>query len=276
MVDFFPVRLLFLAQRAERRFEEMLMACPREGDRIRIDDREVFTRLLDERLSSLYLSLAALEAYLGYLASTTSAQLAAECGDMTLKQFLEDRGLEDVLKTFPNRLKRRHQLLIEEFGDKPLRVFLGGVSLSLEDKFIYWTLLRTGAMVSFKDGYVKKFLRIKSLAEEILTLNLEIAPELGTARTSREVNRVFLRHELPEGITPGKSASGLFVTESYAEGHLLWEVLHCYPARMVQEIVQYLHKIDGSENHFIIAVQAAATGEEETLPRYTLAIRPGE
>ena len=51
MTDFLAVRLLFLAQRAEKGFEDCLMSCPRDGDRLVIDDREVFTRLLDERLT---------------------------------------------------------------------------------------------------------------------------------------------------------------------------------------------------------------------------------
>lgn len=256
MTDFISVRLIGLAQAAEKNFELCLMSAPIEGDTIRIDDRGLLTRLLDQRMTSLLLSLAALENHLSLW-----AQDAAERNPgLTFDQALEVENKIDQLKSQPGRLRRRLDLYREEFGSKPLRGFLVSPRLTLEEKLIYFPLLRTGRLPSLKDGHMKKLVRLLVLRDDLLNPDLLVAPEL--SRLGEDgLAGTLLAHDLPAGLTPGKSASDRFITEPYEEGHFLWELLHVYPARTVQEIIQFLANLDGSDYHFISVVCAEEHGE---------------
>lgn len=257
MTDYLAVHMLAMAQRAERRFEDCLMSCPREGDLIRIDDREVFTRLLDERVTSLVLSMASLNAYLAYSGYEVSKSLDKKHPGITLQEFLEQNHYTDYFKHIPNRSKRRHEAIMEEYGNKELSFFLNRASLSLEDMVLYFALIRSGKFISYKEGYLKKFMWVKSIHDELLNPNPQIAPQNHTISTREEFEKVFLYHDLPSQLTPGKSSSDEYAVEYYNENHFFWELLHCYPTRMVQETIQYLHTLDNTDNHFISVIQAA-------------------
>jgi|GEM_PF-4614827 len=256
MSDFLAVHMLAMAQRAERRFEDCLMSCPREGDLIKIDDREVFTRLLEERTTSLLLSMASLDAYLSYLGYEASKKLNEKYPGITFQEFLEQNHYSDYFKHIPNRSKRRHEAILEEYGNKELSFFLNRSDIDLTDKILYFALVRSGKFISYKEGYLKKFMWVKSIHAELLSPNPEIAPEVHKIGSREEMNEVFLYHDLPEGLTPGKSCADEYTLEYYNENHFFWELLHCYPTRMIQEVVQYLHTLDNTENHYISVIQA--------------------
>lgn len=266
MSDYFPVTLLSLAQREERRFEERLLECPREDATIKVLDREHLSRLLQHRMTSILLSLAALEAYLGYYANQAAGRIEAENPGVKLGQFLEQQKLTEFFKELPNRWKRRHQLILEEYGEKPLSQFLARSSLALEEKLLYWPAINTGKFISFKNAYLKKALRINGLREDLLHYNLETASELIPVKDRREMEKALLHHELPERLTPGRSCAAEMVVEAYDEHNFVWELLHCYPTRMVQEMVQYLHSLDESDNHFITAIAAIEISDENGKP----------
>ncbi|MFO8056519.1 MAG: hypothetical protein R6V10_04410 [bacterium] len=279
MTDYLPVHMLFMAQRSERRFEDCLMSCPREGDLIKIDDREVFTRLLEERTTSLLLSMASLQSYLSYLGYEASKKLMEKYQGVTLQEFLEQNHYSDYFKHIPNRSKRRHETIMDEYGGRELSFFLNRSNLSLEDKVLYFSLIRSGKFISYKEGYLKKLMWVKSIHDELLSPSPEIAPQTRKLSGREELSKVFLRHELPEKLTPGRSSSDEYTIESYNENHFFWELLHCYPTRTVQEAVQYLHTLDNTENHFISVMQAAeevdASGRPVTEPakRYRLSVQ---
>jgi len=266
MSDYFPVTLLSLAQQEERRFEECLLECPREDDAIKVLDRKHLGRLLQHRTTSVLLGLAALEAYLGYYANQAAGKIEAENPGVKLGQFLEQQKLTEFFKELPNRWKRRHQLILEEYGEKPLSQFLTRSSLHLEEKLLYWPAINTGKFISFKNAYLKKALRINGLREDLLHYNLETASELIPVKDRREMEKALLYYELPERLTPGRSCADEMVVEAYDEHNFIWELLHCYPARMVQEMIQYLHSLDESENHFITAIAAIEISGENGKP----------
>lgn len=271
MTDYLPVHMLAMAQEEERRFADCLMSCPRSNDGvIRIDEAEVFTRLIEFRIKAILLSLASLESYLGYLAARTARSIEEREPGITLRGCLDAHHLHDVLKTLPNRAKRRHELILEENGDRPVTNFLTSAPLALDEKLMYWTLIRCGKMINFKDGYIKKAMRIISLRGEILHPDLRDAEDSGKISRAEQVAEVFLHHRLPDRLTPGKSCADRYIIEWYGEHHFFWELLHVYPDRMVQEVIQYLHMLDESENHFIVALRAAElldwSGEPVTEP----------
>lgn len=279
MMDYLPVRMLALAQRAERGFADCLNACEHTDEGvIKIDDPEVFTRLLELRITSVVLGVAAFEAYLGYYAYQTAGKIEEQDPKITLAEYLEKHDLEEILKRQPNRLKRRHEVLMEENGRKPVARFLTSARISLEEKIIYWTLIRTRKMISYKDGYVKKLLRLVSIRDELLHPDLAYVEAKGSVGSSDELGDVFLHHRVPGDLTPGKSFSAEYVRETYGEGHFMWELLHIYPAREVQEAIQYLHRLDGSDQHFISISRAAelvdSSGKPvfEPLKKYTIEV----
>ena len=258
MTDYLPVHMLAMAQQAELRFGDCLMSCPQTSDgTIRIDDPVIFTRLLECRITSLLLSMAALESYLGYYAWETAQNIERDHPGISFHDYLEQKKLPEAIKSLPNRVKRRHEQIVEEYGAKPIARFLTVARLALEEKFMYWPLIRTGKLINYKDGYVKKVMRNMALRDELLQPNIANAPELRKIKTVSEIKDVFLRHDLPASLTPGPSCAEEYVVETYAEHHFFWELLHIYPARMVPEAVQYLHMLDDSENHFIAALRAA-------------------
>lgn len=283
MSDYLPVHMLAMGRAAELRFEECLLSCPKTGDGvIRIDDPRVFTTLLENRISSILLSLAAFESYLSYHAGETAKRIEADSPGITLNEFMEKNNFSDFIREMPNRTKRRHELIVEENGDKPVKRFLTVAGLALEDKMLYWLLIRSGKMISHKEGYIKKLLGIVGLRDELLHPNLEIAPELRKISDVRQIHDVFLHHDLPAVLTPGKSCSDEYVVEHYNQGHFLWEVLHCYPPRVVCEVIQYIHTLDGSENHFISAIRLAEMVDPEGRPiteptkKYTIEVNLGD
>lgn len=265
MSDYFPVRLLALAQAAERRFEETLLSCPRRGEVIQVLDREVFTPLLENRMTSLLFSLAALDAYLSYYAHQTDKLIAAGT-ETSLQEYLARDHLLSFFQNLPNRLRRRHELILEENGRQTVAWFLSRAPLELEMKLLYFPVLRAQKMVNWEDGYMKKLSRILGLAAELTSPALALAPELRPVTCREELEEVFLRHDLPPGVTPGRSAGGEYVVEPYTEGHFLWELLHCYPTRTVQEVIQYIHRLDNSENHFLTVMRAVALTDGEGRP----------
>lgn len=261
MSDYLAVRLLALAQVAERRFEACLLSCPESDGVIRVLEPEAFTILLENRITSLLFSMTSLSAYLSYYAAETARKLGDAEAGTSLKDFLERHGLLSKLKDFPNRLKRRHELIIEENGERPLSLFLGLTSLTLEEKVIYFPLIRTRKLVSWKDGYMKKLSRLMALAAELRSPGLELSPEIKTIGSTEELQTVFLHHDLPPELTLGQSAADRCAVEAYAEGHFFWELLHCYPARAVPEVIQYLHRMDQSDHHFITVTRAFEVDE---------------
>ncbi len=283
MKDWLPVHLLSMAQVSECRFQDLLMSCPKRGDGvIDIEDAGVFTRLVEERAASILISMAALESYLGFYAYETSKRLEEREPGLTLKEYMEAHRLTEYIKYLPNKTKRRHEYLMNEYGDRPLQYFLTAAPLELYDKLMYWPMIRCLKHIDFREGYMKKLMRIISIRDEILHPDLASPPGEGGAGTREEIASVFLHHDLPAGLSPGKSCSDEYVREPYNEGHFFWEMLHCYPARAVQEAVEYIHLLDKSENHFISAVRPALmvdgggnpVKEEEKV--YTVEVRPGE
>jgi hypothetical protein len=267
MTDYLPVHMLAMAQRAERRFADCLMSCPKTEDGvIDIDDPEIFTRLIEERITSTFLTLAALESYLGYYAAQTAKTIEDQDPGVALEEHLEKHGLLEIIKYMPSRDKRRHEFIMEENGKKPVTRFLTAARLTLEDKLNYWPLLRTGSMIDFRDGYIKKMKRVINLRDELLQQDFNIAPSVKRISTAAEMKHVTLHHDAPEGLTPGRSFSDEYVEESYQEGHFFWELLHVYPARAVQEFIMYLHGLDGSDNHFIAALCAAELVDSDGNP----------
>lgn len=280
MTDYLPAHMLAMAQQAERRFGDGLMSCPRTEDgTIRIDDPEVFTRLLEARIASLLLALAALEAFLGFYAFETAKKIEEQDPGVTLHDYMEKKHLFDQVKNLPNRVKKRNEAIMEEHGGKPLFRFLTAASISLEEKLLYWPLIRAEKLINFKDGYVKKLTRVIAIRDELVHPDLANAPELRRAQSVAAVSRVFLHHELPARLTPGRSCSAEYVVETYAENHFFWELLHIYPDRAAQEAIQYLLWLDQSENHFMVAQTVAelvdASGAPVTEPakKYVIEVR---
>jgi len=278
-IDYFPALMLAMAQRAEQRFAECLMSCPKTDDNvIRIDDPEIFTRLLEARIDSLLLSLSALESFLAFYAARTAARIEAEDPGISLLEYMDKNKITDVIKHQASRVKRRHELIVEENGDKPASRFLNKVKLTLEEKLFYWPLMRTYTMVSYKDGYMKKLSRLMQLRDELMHPDLGIAYELKKASSVAELKKAFLHIELPEGLTPGVSCSDEYVIEPYNEEHFLWELLHVYPARTVQEVIQYIYRMDNTGNHFIVAqkiaelVDASGAPVTETVKRHVIEV----
>ncbi len=280
MTDYLPAHLLGMAQQAERRFGDCLMSCPKTGDgTIEIDDPEVFTRLLEARITSLLLAVAALQAFLGFYAYETAKKIEEQLPGVTLHDYLEKKRLFDLVKNLPNRLKKRHETIMEEHGPRPLYRFLTAVPLSLEDKLLYWPMIRAGKTLNYKDGYVKKLTRVIAIRDELTSPDLANAPELRRAAAIADISRVFLHHDLPARLTPGKSCSADYVVEAYTEHNFFWELLHIYPDRAAQEAIQYLLWLDQSENHFIVAQTAAelvdASGAPitEAVKKYVIEVR---
>jgi len=267
MTDYLPAHILGLAQLSERRFGDCLMSCPHTEDGvIKIDDPDIFTRLIEARITSLLLAMAALESFLGYYAFETAGKIEQDHPGITLHDYMEKKGLFDLVKNLPNRIKKRHEAIMEDYGGKPLPRFLAAAPLSLEEKLIYWPLIRAGKTINFKDGYVKKLTRVIAIRDELLHPDLATAPEIRRAATIADINRVFLHNDLPESLTPGRSCSAEYVVETYAENHFFWELLHIYPDRAAQEAIQYLLWLDQSENHFIVAQTAAELTDASGTP----------
>jgi hypothetical protein len=275
MTDYLTVRMLGLALAAERRFEDCLIACPRRGDTIVLDDPAVFARLVDLRLNSLVLSLAALESYLAAYAASAGEAIAAEDPKATLNAVFETKKLREQVQGQPNRLRRRFEYFQELFGDKPIRRFLSAGELTLEEKLLFWPLVRTGRLLSLKDGHMKKLVRIISLHDELLTPDFANAPELGRARTREELTEVFLHHPVPPSLTLGLSLSDRYVVETYAEGHFIWELLHVYPARAVKEAIQLLHQLDGTVPHFLTVAYAVEVETGRPAKEYKIEVNLG-
>ncbi len=263
MTDYLPVRLLAMAQKSERAFEERLMKCPREGQVIKIDDRDDFTQLLERRVDSVLLSTAAFEAYLGYYAHQTAMMVPPEETMLTLEEYMEQKALKEFFRDQPTRIKRRHELLLEENGDRPLLKFLDTLPMDIYQKLVYLPLIRAGKLIDYKDGNLKKIIKILSLRDEILNPGLTSVYKKKAISDSSEVTGVFLHHPVPGNLTPGKSLSDSYVVEPYGEEHFYWELLHVYPDRAVQDAIQYLHQLDGSENHFIVATCMAELVDEK-------------
>jgi len=251
MYDYLPVHMLVMAQKAECRFGECLMDCPRSDQgEIQVDSTDALEKLVEVRIESLLLSLAALESYLGYYAYKTLEMKEPEYADKSLYEYMEETKMSEMLKGQPNKVKRRHEIIMEENGKKPVSAFLTTAKLTLEEKMMYWPYMRSGKLISYKDGYIKKILRLLNLREELVQPNLEMPPEKGTVSSKEEIKEITLAHELPGSLTPGKSAAEQYGVEYYNEYHFFWELLHCYPARSVQEFIQYLHRMDKSDQHF--------------------------
>ncbi len=266
MKDYFPARMLGLAMIEECRFGECLMDCPRDGDVIRIDSPDDLKRLVDTRVTSLLLSMAALEAYLGYYAYRASERLGDKTSEPTFSEYLEQKELNPVFKEQPNKIKRRHQYLVEVHGDKPVTRFLNSAGLTLEEKIFYYPLMRAGKPVSTKDGNVKKVLRLFGLHEELRQLDLAYPPEEGKVGSVSETKEISLSFDLPDAINIGKTASDEYVVEDYGENHFVWELLHCYPPRAVAEFSQYLHTLDNSDHHFMSVLTPVELVDENGRP----------
>lgn len=277
MADYFAVHMLAMAQKSECRFGECLMSCERTDDGvIKVEDRDVFERLLEHRIDSLLLSLAALEAYLGYYASRAAEKIELESPGVKVQDYFEKLDLLEMFKDQPNRVKRRHEIILEENRTKPMSFFLSAARLTIEEKIFYWPMIRTGQLISFKDGYVKKMIRVLNLREDLVVPATPAFYDMRKVGGRDEIADVFLRHEVPAGLTPGKSCSDEFATDDYGEEHFLWELLHYYPARTVREFIQYLHRLDLSDNHFITVMRQALVVNDkgdpltEPEPRYRI------
>jgi hypothetical protein len=155
---------------------------------------------------------------------------------------------------------------MEEHGRQTLTHFLCASRLELEDKLTYWPLLRSGRMVSTKDGYVKKLLRLTALREDLVAPVAASTHDLRSAATDAELTAVLLHHQLPATITPGRGRSDQAAAEPYREGHFFWELLHCYPTREVQQAIQYLHQMDHTQQHYASVIRAAVAVDERGEP----------
>jgi hypothetical protein len=281
MTDYLPVMMLGVAQKAERRFEEILMSCPKDGGTILVDDPKDFTNLLESRVTSLMMSMASLEAYLGYYAYQASKMIEKEDPKITLLEYVNKHHLNEFLDRQPLKIKRRYDQFAMQWNDKSIIAFLNDGQISCEEKILLYPLIRAKQVVDYKDGYIMKVVRLLALKEEILTPSFSVLPELKKVETIEEIHNVFLHHDLVGSVTPGVSSSDEYVVDPYLEGHFMWELVHLYPARAVQEFVQYLHKMDQSENHFIMAMSIVELVDEkgdcltETLKRYSIELNPG-
>ncbi len=282
MTDYLPVLMLGVAQKAERRFEEILMACPKDGGTIKVDDPKDFAELLESRVTSLMMSMAALEAYLGYYAYQTAKIIEKEDPKINLLEYVNEHILNEFLDRQPLKIKRRYDQFAMQWNDKSIIDFLNDGQISCEEKILLYPLIRAKQVVDYKDGYILKITRLLALKNEIATPSFTVLPELKKVKTIEEIHNVFLHHKLVDPITPGTSSSDEYVVDPYLEGHFMWELLHIYPARAVQEFVQYLHKMDQSENHFIMARSIVELVDEkgdcltETSKKYVLELNIGE
>jgi len=251
--DYLCAHMLFMAQREECRFGDHLMSCPKTEDGlIQIDDPDDFTVLLEARIASVLLSTAALEAYLGYYGRQAAKKIEQEDPRISLATYLKKHKLDEIMKRQPARTKRKHELVMDLNGDRPVKRFLStDVGLGLEDKIMYFSLVRTKKMIGYKDGHVKKMTKIINLRNELLHPDVENAPSAGKLAGLEDLAGVFLHHPIPESLTLGVSASEEYVSEPYQEEHFMWELLHVYPPTATQEFIQYLHKMDDSPHHFI-------------------------
>ena len=281
MTDYLPVMMLSVAQKAERRFEEILMSCPKEGSTIKVDDPKAFAALLENRVTSLIMSMMSLEAYLGYYAYQTSKIIEKEDPRVTFLDYVTKHDLKEFLDRQPVKIRRRYEEIAGQWKDKPISKFLNDGQISCEEKILLYPLIRAKQVVDYKDGYIMKVTRLLALKSEIATPSFNVMPDLKNVKTLEEIHNVFLHHKLVDTVTPGVSSSDEYVVDPYLEGHFMWELIHIYPARAVQEFVQYVHKMDQSENHFIMATSIMELVDEkgdcltETSKKYVIELNPG-